>query len=137
MLLQWHFPQPNRQTASSSLPLPTSSSLSFLPPWNDPHSPAFWTDVHCTPASSLCAQLWLIVNVQFMRTVSDPVQRTSSMTIGPLPWPNRAKLTAVAVCVRTEIMYNNNNNNKGNSKKTNKHPCHNQTFLTFGIYIQQ
>ena len=52
---------------------------------------------HRTPASSMWEQSVVMESwVQFTRAASDPVQRTSSRKIGPLPRPKPARRTAVA-----------------------------------------
>ena len=49
-----------------------------------------------TPASSKWIQLSIAVYVQSTSRLSDPVHRTSSRWMGPLPWPKKEKLKAVA-----------------------------------------
>lgn len=47
---------------------------------------------HLTPASSKCAQLWLVTWVQSTRRASVPRHETSSMWIGPVPHPKVNKV---------------------------------------------
>ena len=53
-------------------------------------------NVHRTPASSLCTQLWLKLARQSISRLSVAVHRTSSITIGPEPAPNLALENGVA-----------------------------------------
>ena len=64
--------------------------------------PGVYAGTQMTPASSLWAQLWLVLPSLARQSINrfsseELEQATSSITIGkPVPWPNPALLTLVA-----------------------------------------